>query len=287
MPWQYFYRQRHLLDTNLVKGTSDQREFVGHSEGVYCIQADERKLVSGSRDDTIRIWDLSTGRSTHTLAGHNGSVLCLEFNRTHLDFSIRLWDWGTGKCTGQFDGHAAAVNAVQVHGDVLVSASGDKKLRIWDLRAPTAKAEVGKLEGHARGIACVAFDGRYVCSGTPTPSFSSATPAAASAAVPPQPGTIAPSPAQVRVITGHDDLVRTLQFSAADNVLVSGSYDESVRIWRLSTGEQMHKLVAPARVFNVQWQAGMVYVALQTEKLVEYNFRRGVDMRGILPPPRW
>jgi WD40 repeat protein len=51
-----------------------------HSNGVYCIQYDEERLVSGSRDHKLRIWDFRTLTLRHTMTGHEGSVLCLQVN---------------------------------------------------------------------------------------------------------------------------------------------------------------------------------------------------------------
>lgn len=56
----------------------------GHLDAVYCIQFDSTKIISGSRDRTIKIWDLATNACTHTLEGHSGSVLCLQFNEKYI-----------------------------------------------------------------------------------------------------------------------------------------------------------------------------------------------------------
>ena len=46
--------------------------------GVYCIQYDEQKLVAGTRTHVIKIYDLATLQETSVLAGHEGSVLCVQ-----------------------------------------------------------------------------------------------------------------------------------------------------------------------------------------------------------------
>jgi len=48
------------------------------SKGVYCLQYDDDKIVSGLRDNTIKIWDRKTLECKRTLTGHTGSVLCLQ-----------------------------------------------------------------------------------------------------------------------------------------------------------------------------------------------------------------
>ena len=50
----------------------------GHTSTVRCIQsAGYKTVVSGSRDTTLRVWDLQKGVSTKVLVGHSSSVRCL------------------------------------------------------------------------------------------------------------------------------------------------------------------------------------------------------------------
>ena len=61
------------------------------------------------------------------------------------------------------DGHGAAVNAIQIDGDLIVSASGDRFIKLWRL----ADGSILKtLVGHQKGIACVQSDGRRIVSGS-------------------------------------------------------------------------------------------------------------------------
>ena len=48
---------------------------------VYCLEFDSSRIITGSRDRTIKVWSLKTGRCLATFAGHRGSVLCLKFDR--------------------------------------------------------------------------------------------------------------------------------------------------------------------------------------------------------------
>ncbi len=49
-------------------------------QGVYCLQYDDTKIVSGLRDNTIKMWDRSTLSCLRVLNGHTGSVLCLQYD---------------------------------------------------------------------------------------------------------------------------------------------------------------------------------------------------------------
>ena len=56
------------------------RTFEGHSGGISCVQFDGSRIVSGSHDKTIRVWNIKTNSkwSVLTLAGHSGEVRCLH-----------------------------------------------------------------------------------------------------------------------------------------------------------------------------------------------------------------
>ncbi len=78
-----------------------------HSDSVYCIRQDDGigtgtagKIVSGSRDQTIRIWDVEMGDCRHLLKGHTASVLALQYDDKLL-VSVRrtvrcnVWDFAS------------------------------------------------------------------------------------------------------------------------------------------------------------------------------------------------
>uniref|UniRef100_A0ACB8F9W4 Uncharacterized protein n=1 Tax=Sphaerodactylus townsendi TaxID=933632 RepID=A0ACB8F9W4_9SAUR len=65
------------------------------SKGVYCLQYDDQKIVSGLRDNTIKIWDKNTLECKRILTGHTGSVLCLQYDERVIitgssDSTVRL-----------------------------------------------------------------------------------------------------------------------------------------------------------------------------------------------------
>ncbi|CAB0030422.1 unnamed protein product [Trichogramma brassicae] len=71
-----------------------------NSKGVYCLQYDDQKIVSGLRDNTIKIWDRNTLQCVKVLTGHTGSVLCLQYDDKVIisgssDSTVRVWDANT------------------------------------------------------------------------------------------------------------------------------------------------------------------------------------------------
>ncbi|KAL8641031.1 MAG: hypothetical protein Q9228_002121 [Teloschistes exilis] len=140
-------------------------------------------LASGSEDSTLKIWDWELGELERTVKGHTKAVLDCDFGGPRggtllascsSDLTIKLWDPADEyKNIRTLPGHDHSVSAVRfipsgaagapASGNLLVSASRDKTLRIWDV---TTGYCVKTLRGHAEWVRDVAasFDGRFLVS---------------------------------------------------------------------------------------------------------------------------
>ena len=119
------------LRDNWMKGQHEKVMFPAHDGYVYSLQFDENIVISGSRDNTIKIWDANTRARLATLEGHTGSVLCLQFDDTKIvsgssDATIKIWDLPSGALLHTLTGHTQAVLGVRFRDNVLVSCSKDK-----------------------------------------------------------------------------------------------------------------------------------------------------------------
>jgi F-box and WD-40 domain protein 1/11 len=296
--WQYLYKQKRRLEDNWNAGRYSNFQLPhpghpeeAHTECVYTIQYSGKYLVSGSRDKSIRVWNLDTQRLIHKpLFGHTASVLCLQFDERPeqdiiisggSDCRIILWQFSTGRVVKEIEhahsesvlnlrfddrylvtcskdktikvwnrkqmwptddtypsstmrsaarfpsyiinmqeevanqhlqfkplapyslimtleGHGAAVNAIQILGENIVSASGDRSVKVWDVRTGAC---IRTFSGHSKGIACVQFDGRRIVSGSSDETvriFDRKT------------------GAEVACLHGHSNLVRTVQAQFGD-----------------------------------------------------------------------
>lgn len=99
-----------------------------NSKGVYCLQYDDQKIVSGLRDNTIKIWDRNTLQSTKVLIGHTGSVLCLQYDDKVIisgssDATVRVWNVSSGEMVNTLIHHCEAVLHLRFNNGMMVTCS--------------------------------------------------------------------------------------------------------------------------------------------------------------------
>jgi len=130
-------RLRHPLQ---VRVREMPRILQGHTKGVTALAVlAHNRVISGSLDGTLRVWDVATGRTLATLHGHTDGVTALaaltdgRVVSGSLDGTLRVWDVATGRTLTTLHGHTGVVRAVAVLPDGrLVSGSKDLTLRVWD-----------------------------------------------------------------------------------------------------------------------------------------------------------
>src|SRR5258707_127059 len=134
-------------------------EWTGHTRPIrsVCYSPDGTRVVSGSDDKTIRIWDAESGTVIgEPVMGHTEGVNSVAYSPDgrHIisgssDCTIRIWDAENGTVVGNpLDGHTDWVQSVAYspNGRHIISGSDDRTIRIWDAEIGTA---VGiPLKGH-------------------------------------------------------------------------------------------------------------------------------------------
>jgi eukaryotic-like serine/threonine-protein kinase len=105
---------------------------------------DGRRLATGGKANTVKIWDVQNGQTPRTLEGHKGDVYTVAFSPVDdgrwiasagEDSVVKVWDSHTGKMVRNFRGHRGLVTslAFSPDGRLLVSGSRDHTVKVWDL----------------------------------------------------------------------------------------------------------------------------------------------------------
>ncbi|KAM9286062.1 p21-activated protein kinase-interacting protein 1 isoform 1-T3 [Cariama cristata] len=112
-----------------------------HSASLSAVAVNNRYVVTGSRDETIQIYDMKKKAEHGALLQHNGTVTCLEFyGAAHLlsgaeDGIICIWNTKRWECLKSIKAHKGHVTSLSIHpsGKLALSVGTDKTLRTWNL----------------------------------------------------------------------------------------------------------------------------------------------------------
>ncbi|KDN47551.1 WD40 repeat-like protein [Tilletiaria anomala UBC 951] len=93
-------------------------------------------LLSGSLDNTLKIFDVRTGRCIRSLFGHIEGIWGVDVDKLRIvsashDRTIKIWDRDSAHCTSTLVGHRAAVTCIALGDDKIVSGSDDAEIKIW------------------------------------------------------------------------------------------------------------------------------------------------------------
>ena len=196
--------------------------FVAHEEAVQCLKYfGNNILVSGSSDQTIKIWDISFPHLIQTLTGHINDVKCLEkigdnlLASGSLDFKIKLWNMSTGENYLTLTGHQHYVEALKyLDNDLLASNSLDVTVKIWNTKTGSLIKSLNGITTYPYSLEKI--NGSLLLSGT-------------------FPIYVYDYKKLVQTtctLSGHGNFVYTIKLiDEINNIIVSGSADQSLRFW--------------------------------------------------------
>jgi len=206
-------------------------ELTGHKAHIKQLSADATgvRIISASLDNTIRIWDSSSGMCTDILEGHTDGILnfCISEDQKKLvscgwDKLIIEWDLKRKSIARIYCGHKnPVVHIAFFNNDTrLVSIGSDHILKIWDTSTGECLDTIETLKNISTGftldsknllyMGCA--DGSIQCLNLSDPGL-------------------------VREFSGHTEMVNCLELIEDENLLFSGSGNNSIRQWNLISGD--------------------------------------------------
>lgn len=210
------------------------RTLTGHTNQVQSIAfaPDGRTLISGSLDNTIRLWDVGSGDTLHTInVGEPVWSIALSPDGHLLasaskDKTIRLWDTASGNARGTINADGA-IWAVAFSRDGRSLVSGGDAIKVWDVQNTQL---TGTLNGsHASSVA-ISQDGRTLATGSDTIALWDMN-----------------SGARLFSLGGPSRTIRCVAFSPDGRMVVSGDGD-TVKLWDVRSGQLAHTLTGHTEI---------------------------------------
>jgi WD40 repeat protein len=235
-PKREWWRERPQQEGAAVAAPAGNvRRFEGHSDAVLAVAfaPDGQRLLSGSADASVRLWDVTTGAEVCILSGHTDKVWSVAFlpDGTRAlsagkDRSVRLWDLERGREIRCFEGRTNRGLAVSPDGKLALTGSvSDGMVRLWQV---DSGRELGRFKGHMSWVLGLAF----------TPDGKQALTSSAD-------GTVrlweVNGGRELKRLTGHKDQVQCVAAGAGGRQALSGGADQTVRLWDLKSGKQLRQ----------------------------------------------
>src|SRR5436190_11576144 len=231
-------------DATSVKAQPQLVVQLGHAGNVLSVAyaQDGQTALTGSDDQTARLWDIVTSKEIRRFEGHSDAVQSVAISvdgqsvlTGSSDTTARLWNTATGAEIRRFE-HPAAVTSVSFSpdGEQILTGSHDRKARLWDVQTGHL---VREFEGHSGSVLAVAFsaDGRRILTGSVDNTARLWD---------------AHSAHLLQELKGHSEPISSVAFAPDGTLLLTGSLDRSARCWDAHTGAELQVYRAPRRVFS-------------------------------------
>ncbi|CAN9410362.1 unnamed protein product [Alternaria alternata] len=260
--WKQMFRARSTIDSRWKAGTPAAIYLNGHTDSVYCCQFDENKAITGSRDRTIRVWDLKTYKCIRVYGGPNHRPTAntpppMEERPERVISHASLNGTKTGNeiYTVPADYHDASILCLQYDSEIMVTGSSDYTCIVWDITGEEY-VPMYRLRGHEAGVLDVCLDDKYIISCSKDAMIKVWDRKTGNC---------------VRTLKGHRGPVNAVQLRG--NFLVSASGDGVAKLWNLETGVSIKDFPSEDRgLAAVEFSDDAKYVLAGGNDHVVYKF---------------
>ena len=215
----------------------------GHTNVVskLAFSPDRNRLISGSFDNTARIWNVRTQKTIHVLKGHTDDIYAVAFSPDGNlavtgsdDDSLKLWNAKSGALIKTLKGHTNALRSVAFtpNGKYLLSGSYDKTVRLWNGKTGNFIKLLANLNKRVDGLTISPDSSKFVIGNVakygPFKCFVFAIPS----------GEI------INSFTKHKNIVLASDISPDGRIAATGGgNDQEIYLWDLTTGKVKQKMV--------------------------------------------
>ncbi len=214
------------------------QHLAGHQKAInhVALSSQGRLVVSGSQDETLRLWDGFSGREQRLLEEPTGEVISVAVTADgrkvisgSQDGTIRVWDGLSGEELWKGHSHQGAINCLCLSFDEQWLASGgrDGLIGLWDLKTGDL---LHVLRYHQSWISAVAFS---LDNGLLASASRLADTAICIWEV--ETGKLK------QILEGHWNSLTSVAFCPESRFLLSSSYDYTLRLWNLEIGQQVYQ----------------------------------------------
>ncbi|MBD1945374.1 AAA family ATPase [Coleofasciculus sp. FACHB-712] len=220
-----------------VYGVRERNRLEGHHAAVWSVSysPDGKTLASASSDNTLKVWNLATGKPIATLQGHHEAVWSVSYSpdgktlaSASSDNTLKVWNLATGQEIATLQGHNEGVMSVSYSpdGKTLASASSDNTIKVWNL---ATGQEIATLQGHQAAVYSVSYspDGKTLASASDDNTIKVWNLATGQ---------------EIAVLQGHRVAVWSVSYSPDGKTLASASNDNTIKVWNLATGQEIATL---------------------------------------------
>jgi WD40 repeat protein len=220
---------------------SNQRTLRGHTSAVLSvsISPDGKRIVSGSSDNTVKVWDVEKSQVQLTLQGHTGGVSSVSISPDGrrivsggYDSTVKVWDAEKGQELLTLKGHPGVSSvSISPDGKRIVSGGHDSTVKVWDAEEGQ---ELFTLKGHTGPVLSVSIspDGKRIVSGSGGDLINRR-----------KAGEVkvwdAEKVQELFTLKGHASDVTGLCISRDGRRIVSASRDGTVKVWDAQKGQEL------------------------------------------------